>query len=165
MELVLGKFLLLFAVYLAGIVVAVVLHELGHALAGLLATRQKMAVEIGRTGKSCSARLGRLNFRLSLKGLRYGATRYERDAEPIGRQIAVACGGPVASLAAVGVLAWLTAGAVVGSVIWICWLALCVANFRVLIVAIWPIEYRPEGSEGEVWASDGLDIWRMLRRK
>lgn len=165
MELVVGKFLLLVAVYLFGIVLAVVLHELGHAVAGLFTTKQRMKVEIGQSGRSCTVRLGRLDFRLSGKGLRYGATRYDRDAEPVGRQVAVALGGPIASLIAVMGFAWLTSQSVVGTVVWICWLALCVANFRVWIVAVWPIEYRPSGESGEVWASDGLDIWRMLKRK
>ncbi|EDY84223.1 hypothetical protein VDG1235_3854 [Verrucomicrobiia bacterium DG1235] len=53
----------------------------------------------------------------------------------------------------------------VGSWAWIVFLGLTVANFRILIVAVWPMEYRPNGPDGEVWLSDGLDVWRMWRGK
>lgn len=163
MPLLIGKFAWLIGCYLGGIVSGVFLHELGHALVALLATRQRVDLEVGASGAKAAFSLGRLGFSFRSRGLRYGATRYERAGESRMRQTLVALGGPVASVAACLGFGWLTVSLVVGTWEWIAFLGLTVANFRILIVAVWPLEYRAEGDEGEVWLSDGLDVWRIWR--
>ncbi len=165
MLLLIGKFVCLLGCYFGGLVAGVLFHELGHALLALLATRQRIAVEIGSAGKRGLWHCGRLEFCFRSKGLRYGATRYERLAESRLAQGLVAIGGPLASFLAVGVFGWLMVTSLVGSWTWIVGLGLAIANFRILIVAVWPIEYRPTGEDGEVWVSDGLDLWRLLTKK
>jgi len=165
MLLLIGKFVVLLAAYLGGIVLGVLAHELGHAVMAFLVTRQKVELEVGSAGGRAKVSLGRLELCFRTRGLRYGVTRYDRAVESRGKQAWVAVGGPVASVLAVVLFGWLLVNAVVGSWIWILWLGLMVANFRILIVAIWPIEYRPNGTTGEVWVSDGLDLWRLLRSK
>lgn len=150
------------ACYLGGIVGGVFLHELGHALMALLVTKQRVEMEVGSLGGRKSLDIGRLNLAFRLGGLRYGATKYERGKESSRTQALVAMGGPLASLMATLLFGGLMASSVLGSWLWIVSLGLGLANFRILIVAVWPMEYRPMGSEGEVWLSDGLDVWRLL---
>lgn len=163
--LLIGKFACLLGCYLGGIVGGVFLHELGHALAALVATRQRLELEVGSAGGRWSFSLGRLWISARSRGLFYGVTRYDRGSVSRMRQTLVALGGPLASLAACLGFGWLTTQEVVGSWAWIVFLGLTVANFRILIVAVWPMEYRPNGPDGEVWLSDGLDVWRMWRGK
>ncbi len=152
----------LIAVYFSGLVLGTVLHELGHAFMALLATRQQVGVEIGRNARA-RARLGRLRVLFGAKGLRYGFTRYDRSAVSRGRQTLVALAGPLASLAGCVAFAWLAFASSPESWLWVLWLGLSIANFRILVVSLWPIAYRPDGPEGEVWLSDALDLWRLWR--
>lgn len=165
MLLVLGKFACLVVCYLSGIVGGVLLHEMGHALVALVATRQRVQLEVGSAGGACRCKLGRLALVFRARGLRYGATRYDREAVSRGRQAWVALGGPLASVAAVLLFGWLLVNSLIGDWAWVAWLGLLAANFRILIVAVWPMEYRPDGAAGEVWVSDGLDVWRLLRSR
>ncbi|MDQ8204960.1 M50 family metallopeptidase [Pelagicoccus sp. SDUM812003] len=161
------KFAWLGLVYWLGLGVAVVAHELGHAVMALLVTRQKVSLQVGQpaAGREGSIfTLGRLELRLSPRRFRYGFTRYDRAAESRARQTWVALAGPAASLLGCGLLAALATNTLVGSGWWILWLGLFVSHFRILIVSVWPLEYRPQGAEGEVWLSDSLDIWRMWRK-
>ena len=162
--LALTKFLWLGAVYLVGLGVGVLAHELGHAALATLLTRQRVLLQVGQGPRFFRGRLGRLEFRLSARGYRFGFTRYVRETESRWRQTFVAAAGPAASLLACAVLAWATVNAVVGGWDWIAYLGLFVSNFRILIVALWPIAYRPSPQSEEVWLSDSLDIWRMWRR-
>ncbi len=165
MVLVIGKFACLVACYFGGLVGGVFWHELGHAVVALLVTRQKVELEIGAGGTRRCLNLGRLELVFRTSGHRYGATRYERSRESRGTQVAVALGGPLASVFAVSFFTWLMVGSPVGAWAWVVSLGLTIANFRILIVAVWPIEYRPLGEGGAVWLSDGLDIWRLLSNK
>jgi len=165
MALILAKLLWLWAWYVAGIVGGVFLHELGHALAALWVTRQRVELEVGRAGGTVCWKLGRLELAFRARGLRYGATRYGRSAETRGRQALVALGGPLASALACFGFGWATVASVVGTWPWIAFLGLSVANFRILLVAIWPLAYRPDGPDGEEWLSDSLDLWRLWRRR
>lgn len=165
MLLVIGKFVCLLGCYLGGLVGGVLFHEMGHALVALLATRQRVELELGAEGKRRCVRMGRLSLVFRSRGWRYGATRYERAKELRGVQALVALGGPVASLLAVLGFGWLMVSSTVGSWTWIVALGLAIANFRIWIVAVWPLEYRPQEQGGEVWVSDGLDLWRLLTNK
>ncbi len=162
--LVVAKLCGLIAAYGVGLCLGTLLHELGHAVAALVATRQRIALELGRGPGFKRLQLGRLGLALGPWRLWHGATRYDRRREPRGVQALVALAGPVASLAALagGVIAlqrW-----EIGSWLWVAALGFAAANFRILLVALWPIAYRPDGAEGEVWLSDGLDLWRLWRR-
>ncbi|MDQ8201110.1 M50 family metallopeptidase, partial [Pelagicoccus enzymogenes] len=165
MALLIGKFICLLACYFGGLALGVLLHELGHALVALLATRQRVELEVGSSGGRRHLQLGRLSLVLRSRGWRYGATRYERSKESRAAQAAVALGGPLASLMAVLGFAYLMLSSQVGSWMWIVALGVAIANFRIWLIAVWPIEYRPQGEGGEVWVSDGLDLWRLLTNK
>ncbi len=165
MLLIVAKFACLTACYFGGLIGGVFFHELGHALAALLATRQGVEMEIGSAGKRGCIRLGRLDLVFRSRGQRYGSTRYDRSRESRGAQAFVAIGGPLASLLATAVFVWIMVSSTLGSWGWIICLGLAIANFRILIVAVWPIKYRPDGEDGDVWLSDGLDLWRLLTNK
>lgn len=158
------KFCWLGAVYLVGLGIGVLAHELGHAVPATLLTRQRVLLQVGQGKRFLRFVLGRLEIRLSWRGCRFGFTRYGRETESRTRQTVVAAAGPAASLLACAAFAWAAVNSVVGSWDWIAYLALFVSNFRILIVAIWPIAYRPSPQSEEVWLSDSLDIWRMWRR-
>ncbi len=163
MEVIL-KFLWLAGCYGVGIGVAVVVHELGHAFASLLVTRQRIELQIGKRASDAKGwRVGRLQVFWSPRGFHLGATRYDRTAVSRVRQMAVAAAGPLASFVFFAFFAVLMSRSLLGGWQWISFLGLSVANFRILIVALWPVAYRPHGPEGEVWLSDGLDFWRLWR--
>lgn len=162
---VLGKLLWLLIAYLLGLVGGVFLHELGHALAVLTVTKQSALLQIGRDERSEAVTIGRISLLCSWRGLRYGFTRYDREAEPIRKQIFVAACGPLASLFFSLTFLLAFAASEGGSWSWFGFLGLFVANLRILVTSLWPRPYHPDGSEGEAWLSDGLDIWHMWRGK
>ena len=156
---------LLFVVALFdGIYFGVLLHELGHGVAALLATRQSISIQVGTSDRNVSLSMGRLRILLGLAGFRYGATRYDRSRETVGAQRWIIAGGPVASLIVTVVLGMSLGRLEAWSWIWVALFALFVANFRILIVSLWPIEYAFPDGNGEVWLSDGLDFWRVGKR-
>lgn len=155
----------LFGLYFVGISLGVLLHELGHALTALFATRQNVAIELGRGEKGQDFQIGRLIIKTKSLLPRYGVTLYDRSRETRARQTLVALCGPLMTAVVCAVCLWVLLSMAYGSWSWLVLLALCVANFRILIVAVWPIAYRPDGEKGEVWLSDALDIWRMWTRK
>lgn len=144
---VLLKGLLFVIALLDGIYLGVLLHEMGHALAALLVTRQTVTLQVGTSDRNVRFSFGRLTAFLGLAGFRYGATRYDRSRESIGVQRWVIAGGPIASLCVtvfLGLSLWRFEP---WSWIWVALLAFFVANFRILIVSLWPIEYpAPDGS-------------------
>ena len=164
MELVwLGKLMWLLAAYVLGLVGGVFLHELGHALAALLVTRQPVELQIGRDERRAPVVVGRLSMRCNWRGLRYGCVRYDRDAESRARQTVVAVSGPLASLLFSAVFFASLSISEAGSWGWFGFLGLFVANLRILVTSMWPVPHRPDGPEGEFWLSDALDVWRMWR--
>lgn len=150
--------------YIVGLTLATLLHEFGHALAALILTRQEIELEIGRGTRIAGFRVGRLRFALARRARRYGFTRYERFREARWRQAAVALAGPLATLASCAAC-FLWARAVgAGGATWIVAVALLVANLRVLVTALWPVAYYPDGPGGEAWLSDALDLWRLYHK-
>ena len=164
MEIIVLKALLFVAALLDGVYLGVLLHELGHAAMALLATRQPIAVQVGTSARNVEFGVGRLTVKLGLAGFRYGSTRYDRSRESIGAQRWVIAGGPLVSLGATVVLGLGLGRFETWSWIWVALLALFVANFRILIVSLWPIEYPAPDGSGERWESDGLDFWRLGKR-
>ncbi len=164
MEFLVLKVLLFAFAILDGIYLGVLVHELGHALIALLATSQSIAVKVGRSRKPIELNLGRLSIELGIAGFRYGSTSYDRSLETNSTQRWIIAGGPVASLlvaVCLGISLWMFEP---WGWIWIFLFGLFVANLRILIVALWPIEYRNPGNEQEVWLSDSLDFWRTGKR-
>lgn len=154
----------LVAAYAVGLCVGTLLHELGHALAALALTRQRVEVELGRGSVGGREwRGGRLGVRLGSWRVWTGATRYERAREGRGTQLAVALAGPAASFAATLVCVYGLAAQEAAGWWAVAWLGGAAANFRILIVSAWPMEHRPDGAGGVVWLSDGLDAWRLWR--
>ena len=154
--------------YGVGLGIGVLLHELGHAAAALLATRQRIEVALGRgveETRLASLSLGRLSIVLANWIIWIGATHYDRTKESRLVQSFVAVSGPLASLIACLACVWWLVSVSLPSWLGVVALGLLAANFRILIVAVWPIAYRPNGSDGEEWLSDALDLWRLWRGK
>lgn len=160
---IIAKFALLAFSYGISLFLCVFLHELGHSLAAWALTRQQVRLSVGTSDSGLAFGAGRLVVRFSLGGFRYGLTEYDRSIEPRGVQIAVAAMGPIASLLGLAVGFYAIAYIPFRLWWWIPGLAFFVANFRILLVALLPLEYRPRKDSDEVWLSDSLDIWRMLR--
>lgn len=161
---IVAKALFFVAVLLDGVYIGVLFHELGHALVAFVFTKQPIEVQVGADDRNFEISLGRLNVKLGLRGFRYGATRYDRESESLGAQRWVILGGPAASLIATATFAASLQYFEVWSWLWLALFAFFVANFRILIVSLWPIEYLAPDGSGETWLSDGLDFWRLGKR-
>lgn len=160
---VLLKGLLFVAALFDGIYLGVLVHEMGHALVALLGTRQSIVLQVGTDDRNVRFSVGRLTAFLGLAGFRYGATHYDRSRESVRVQRWVIAGGPIASLCVtvgLGLSLWRFEP---WSWIWVALFAFFVANFRILIVSLWPIEHLSPDGSGAVWLSDGLDFWRVGR--
>ncbi len=162
MLVILGKILVFLGAFFDGLYLSILFHELGHGIAAVLVTRQKVVSKVGTSKDSPGFSLGRLRIELGLKGFQYGFTYYERDRESRFRQILVALGGPLASIIIALLCAWWVLDTTLGGWLWVIGFACFVANIRILLVSLWPIKYRPFPDKDEVWLSDTLDIWRML---
>lgn len=164
MEFLILKVLLFVVALLDGIYLGVLVHELGHALIALVTTEQPVTLRVGRSTQPVEFKLGRLSLELGLAGFRYGTTSYDRTLEPVSTQRWIIAGGPVASLAvtlSLGISLWWFEP---WGWIWIALFGLFVANLRILITALWPMEYRNPENHDDVWLSDSLDFWRLGRR-
>lgn len=156
---------ILVAAYPVCLVVSVFVHELGHALTALFVSKQEIRLMLGQGGNRREMRLGRLFLSFAFRGLQFGATSYDRTRESIGVQLAVAFGGPLMSIALAVGGGLLLMDTPLGDWQGLLLLALFVANFRILIVALWPIRYRPSKDSDDVWLSDSLDIWQLLNAR
>lgn len=149
---------------LDGIYLGVLAHEFGHALVALLVTRQSIGLQVGRSRQPLMINLGRLSIALGLVGFRYGSTTYDRSRETSLTQRWVIAGGPIASFVvtvSLGISLWQFEP---WGWVWIGLFGLFVANFRILIVSLWPMEHKAPGENGEIWLSDSLDFWRTGKR-
>jgi len=164
MEFLVLKVLLFAVALIDGIYLGVLVHELGHALVALVATKQSVTLKVGRSREPVKLKLGRLSMELGIAGFRYGSTSYDRTLETVPTQRWIIAGGPVATLVVtvcLGISLWWFEP---WGWIWIGLFGLFVANFRILVTALWPMEYpNPENKE-DVWLSDSLDFWRMGKR-
>ncbi len=164
MDFAILKALVFVASLLDGIYLGVIAHELGHALVALTLTSQNVRIKVGTSAALLNFNINRLSISLGLAGFRYGATSYDRSQEPIATQRYVILGGPIASLVltiAFGASLWQFEP---WSWLWVILFGFFVANFRILIVSIWPMQYKAPDGSGDVWLSDSLDFWRMGKR-
>lgn len=159
------KLIILLVSYPVGLVLSVFIHELGHSLVALITTKQTVFLNIGRGQAKKSVRLGRLVVGTSFRSLQLGSTSYDRSLEGRGVQLGVALGGPLISLTVALLVGAFLKDIPLGTLLGLGLLAWFVANFRILIVSLWPIAYQPNKDDSEVWLSDGLDIWRLFRGK
>ncbi len=164
MEYPVFKALLFFVSLVDGIYLGVLMHELGHAIAALIVTRQSIRVKVGTGEGLFGFSAGRLQVSLGLAGFRYGSTEYERGRESIGAQRFVIVGGPLMTLALTCGLAASLWQFEAWGWIWIALFGFFVANFRILFVSLWPIRYTAPDGSGEVWLSDSLDFWETGKR-
>ena len=163
--LIAGKLVFFVFAFVCGIYGGVFFHELGHALGALIGTKQTVELQVGTGSRPVSFELGRLKVLLGLKGFRYGFTRYDRTRENLGVQVFVAALGPLATLLwGAFCFAWVYFTPI-KEWTWIAGTACFIANFRILMVVLWPFEYRPYADRDDVWLSDTLDVWRMLKRR
>ncbi len=163
------EFLILKAIWfilalLDGVYIGVLVHELGHAAVALLRTKQAVTVKVGRSREPLQLKWGRLTMELSIAGFQYGSTTYDRSLESKSIQRWVIAGGPAASFFATLAFGYSLWNFEPWSWIWIALLAFFVANLRILITALWPMEYPSPENPEEVWVSDSLDFWRLGKR-
>jgi len=158
-----GKLAAFFASYAGGLYAGVLLHELGHALAALAATRQPVTVRVGVGGGAWRLRAGRLRLELGWRRFRFGTTGYDRAAESRLAQTAVALAGPAASFAVAALCVWGMRQFYLGEWGWVAAFGAFLANLRVLVSSLWPAPYRPDPDGEEEWLSDALDVWRLWR--
>ncbi|MCH6258283.1 hypothetical protein MLD52_17105 [Puniceicoccaceae bacterium K14] len=159
------KLTILLVCYPLGLVVSVFVHELGHSMAALAVTKQPIHLAIGKGELLERISIGRLSVHASWRGMQFGSTRYDRSLESRNTQLLIALGGPLLTVLLAVSLGWFLKDIPLGGWQGLSSLALFVANFRILIVSLWPMEYRPNSDGEEIWLSDALDIWRLLRRK
>lgn len=161
MEFLVLKVLLFVFALLDGIYLGVLVHELGHALVALSLTGQSVKLKVGLSKQPVKLDWGRMLIELGIVGFRYGSTTYDRSQETSKTQRWIVAGGPIASLFVTASLGMSLFRFEAWSWIWIALLGFFVANFRILITALWPMEYRNPQKPEEVWLSDSLDFWRM----
>jgi len=164
MEILIFKAVLFVLALLDGIYLGVLIHELGHAVMALLVTRQTVKLKVGRSREPFKVNWGRLSMELGIAGFWYGSTSYDRSRESASTQRWVVVGGPLASFVATvafGASLWQFEP---WGWIWIALMAFFVANVRILITALWPMEYPNPHDPNEIWLSDSLDFWRLGKR-
>ena len=158
------QFLVFAASFVGGLFIGLIVHELGHAIAAVALTKQKVTAQIGTSNRPFRIVVGRLSLRLSISGFRYGWTEYDRSGESRGVQVLVALCGPLATVVLAGFcLAWVY-GFPVLSLPWLVGLGFIVANLRILATSILPLKMRNPQNQDEEWLSDSLDIWRLLKK-
>jgi len=156
---------LVFALALAiGWVVALFVHELGHATAAIALTRQDVRLQLGSGDRARRWSVGRLRIAIGFQGLRYGWTEYDRSLESRGVKIVVALCGPLATVVLIVLAALLIRQEPSRSLIWLADLGLIVANFRILVTSLLPLKMSNPDNPEEEWLSDSLDVWRLLKK-
>lgn len=154
--------------------VAVLIHEMGHAIPALIFTKEIVEIQIGKQREMESMaeelssqlleaqlppqRTGRLRWAFSFQSSLRGFTGYDRES--LGRKalLGIIVGGPFLSLMACGIGAWLTMDVFeqfLGKLFATTFL--CV-NLIVLVRSIIPVTL------GDGAPSDGLDFWRTWRQ-
>ena len=153
---------------------AVLIHEMGHALPALILTKEIVEIQIGKPdvvelgGQELDSqqleaglpaqKAGRLRWAFSFRSSLQGFTGYDRESLSRKALLGVIAGGPFLSLMACGIGAWLTMDVceqLLGKLVATTFL--CV-NLIVLIRSIVPVTL------GNGDPSDGLDFWRTWRQ-
>lgn len=158
------QFLVFAASFVSGLFVSLVIHELGHAIAAVALTKQKVIAQIGTSERPFQIVMGRLNLRLSIGGFRYGWTEYDRSVESRGTQVFVALCGPLVTVVLAAFCSVWVYSLPVFSWLWLIALGFIVANLRILVTSLLPLKMRNPQNKDEEWLSDSLDIWRLLKK-
>ncbi len=140
-------------------------HELGHACAGLLLHRQdKVRIYIGRHGQRPTLALGRLELYVGPTSHFWGTCEIEADFKP-WQVILVSAAGPLVSCTLAGLGLW---GLFNSSALWGIRLLAGVffyANCKLFVVSAVPKHIVHPHAPEEKSASDGLKILQALGGK
>ena len=158
------QFLVFAASFIGGLFIGLVVHELGHAIAAVALTKQKVIAQVGTSKRPFRIGVGRLSLRLGISGFRYGWTEYDRSGESRGTQVFVALCGPLATILLAGFGSVWVYDLPAFSWPWLMGLGFIVANLRILVTSLLPLKMRNPLNVDEEWLSDSLDIWRLLKK-
>ena len=144
--------------------IATFIHELGHALPALAFTKAEVEVRIGESFAKPLTNAGRLGFAWSFRSSFTGFTGYQRSNLGKAPLSGIILGGPIASGLACGVGGLGTLSAT--DPIWwrISAAAFLCANGIVFLRSAIPVTLRPTEQFPDGPPSDGLDLWKTLRR-
>lgn len=134
----------------------VVLHEAGHALAGMAMGLQPLALGVGPLRAERGATGWRVNWSRSIRGIGGFAILLPREGAQTPRQTAAyLLGGPLSNLLAAG-LAWLAIAS--GTVVAMPWLALAWINVAIgLLLGLTNLVPFLAGG----WSSDGRQLLKL----
>jgi hypothetical protein len=140
-------------------------HELGHAWAALLLTREKVTLSVGQQNLSPSFSfcLGeRFLAKVSLRKGKWGYTQYNSQEGSISVPLLILLSGPLMTLlltCSAGYFLFFTENHPVLENILISWFC---ANFLTLMRAVLPMRMQPSPSFPEGPPSDGLQVYHLL---
>jgi len=140
-------------------------HELGHAWAALLFTREKVSLHIGQQNLSPSFSFcfgKRFLANVSLRKGKWGYTQYQLEEESIWGHLLILLSGPLMTLlltCLAGYFLFFTANNPVLENVLISWFC---ANFLTFIRAVLPMRMQPSPSFPEGPPSDGLQVYHLL---
>jgi hypothetical protein len=161
-----------FALALAGVILvrvlvhplAVLIHELGHAVTAVLLSGQRITLQVGQSDDRGAVSIGKIDLRLG-RGTHPAHIRVLPDRLSRTQLICIVLAGPVASLLVAGALIWLAV--VVGpSATAFVPIAIAAGAASLLLVNFVPFEQRAGWWFGTPLvgpASDGLLALRALR--
>ena len=153
--------------------VATLLHEMGHAFPALLFTSSIVEVRVGSKAQSLESppdtnakdkrqtalrSLGRLHWSLSFRDSLQGFTGYDRNGMNRLSLLLVIAGGPLFSLLACALGAWLTLDLLKLPEARVCSAAFLCVNMILFVRSFVPVTLR--GGE----PTDGLDFLRTLQK-
>jgi hypothetical protein len=142
---------------------AVLLHELAHAGMALSLTRGRVLVVVGY-GPGMKLNLGRLAVHVSPLAAS-GCCVHRATRDSVDRAI-IAAAGPVASLL-MAAFGWRLGQALEGGHAFVAGMcsALGVAGAAIALLTALPMRYPAGVAIGDDRDSDGMTVWRALRRR
>jgi len=140
-------------------------HELGHALAALLFTREKVTLSVGQKSLSPSFSFcigKRFLAEVSLRKGKSGYTQYQLQKRSLWVPMLILLSGPIMSMlltCSSGYVLFFTSNHPVLENILISWFC---CNFLTLMRSVLPMRMQPTPSFPEGPPSDGLQIYYLL---
>lgn len=170
MEIFFGVFLVVawIAIVLFMRLVTTFLHEMGHAIPGLLFTDKPVKVFVGSYGNeqdSWSIKLGRLQlfFRPRVYAWTLGQCHIQRDGMSFYQQVIMLLGGPFASVLFGGLALWAIIRYQFGEVLFVVFAAFLLSAIWDLFVNLVPRTIGANGLHGgQVFATDGAQLLSLI---